>query len=77
MAALGVAALAVAVPFLTATTFIGDDHLFLAYARHADSPLAAFVLDAHGGEYYRPFPMRFGGFSPEWAGARCPLPSSG
>jgi len=57
MAALGIAALAVAVPFFTATTFIGDDHLFLAYARHAGNPLVAFVSDVHGGEYYRPFPM--------------------
>ena len=57
LAVLGMAALAVAVPFFTATTFIGDDHLFLAYARHAPNPLVAFVSDAHGGEYYRPLPM--------------------
>ena len=50
-------ALAVAVPFFTATTFIGDDHVFLAFARHAPNPLVAFVSDQHGGEYYRPWPM--------------------
>lgn len=55
--ALGTAALVVAVPFFAATTFIGDDHLFLAFARHAGSPLAAFLTDRHGGEYYRPLPM--------------------
>jgi hypothetical protein len=47
----------VAVPFFGATTFHGDDHLFLAYARHAPQPFAALVSDAHGGEYYRPLPM--------------------
>ncbi len=58
-AAVGVAALllVVVVPFFAATTFIGDDHLFLAFARHAPNPLAAFVSDRHGGEYYRPLPM--------------------
>ena len=58
-AALAVAAsiLAVVVPFFAATTFIGDDHLFLAYARYAPNPFVAFVTDAHGGEYYRPLPM--------------------
>jgi hypothetical protein len=47
----------VAVPFFAATTFHGDDHIFLAYARHAPHPFVAFVSDAHGGEYYRPLPM--------------------
>jgi hypothetical protein len=58
-AAVGLGALmvAVAVPFFVATTFIGDDHLFLAFARHAPNPLAAFWSDCHGGEYYRPLPM--------------------
>ena len=46
-----------AVPFFVATTFHGDDHLFLAFARHAPHPFVAFVSDAHGGEYYRPLPM--------------------
>jgi hypothetical protein len=71
-ALLAAAALAaVAVPFFTATTFVGDDHLFLAFARHAPSPLVPFVRDQHGGEYYRPLPMalwwvlgRVGGGSP-------------
>jgi hypothetical protein len=47
----------VAIPFFAATTFIGDDHLFLAFARLAPNPLVAFVRDQHGGEYYRPLPM--------------------
>ncbi|HZL17974.1 MAG TPA: hypothetical protein VFG23_09540, partial [Polyangia bacterium] len=55
--AIGVAALVVIVPFFAATTFIGDDHLFLAFARHAPHPWAAFLTDRHGGEYYRPLPM--------------------
>jgi hypothetical protein len=55
--AVAVALLVLAVPFFTATTFIGDDHLFLAFARHETNPLAAFVSDKHGGEYYRPLPM--------------------
>jgi hypothetical protein len=55
--ALGTAGLVVAVPLFAATTFIGDDHLFLAFARLAGSPLAAFLTDRHGGEYYRPLPM--------------------
>jgi hypothetical protein len=65
------AALVVAVPFFAATTFIGDDHLFLAFARYAPNPLAAFVRDQHGGEFYRPLPLtvwwllgRMGGASP-------------
>jgi len=49
--------LVVAVQFFAATTFHGDDHIFLAYARHAPNPFVAFVADAHGGEYYRPLPM--------------------
>jgi len=56
-AALLAVALVVAVPFFAATTFHGDDHLFLAFARHAPHPFVAFVSDAHGGEYYRPLPM--------------------
>lgn len=44
-------------PFFVATTFIGDDHLFLAFARYEPKPWAAFVADRHGGEYYRPIPM--------------------
>jgi hypothetical protein len=44
-------------PFFVATTFHGDDHLFLAFARHAPHPFVAFVSDAHGAEYYRPLPM--------------------
>jgi len=49
--------LVVAIPFFAATTFHGDDHVFRAFARHAPNPFAAFVTDAHGGEYYRPLPM--------------------
>jgi hypothetical protein len=58
-ASIGLATLvvAVAIPFFCVTTFIGDDHVFLAFARHAPNPLAAFVADQHGGEYYRPLPM--------------------
>lgn len=47
----------VAWPFIFATTFIGDDHVFLAFARHARNPLLPFIIDQHGGEYYRPLPM--------------------
>jgi hypothetical protein len=46
--------LAVLVP---TTTFVGDDHLFLTFARLAPNPLVAFIRDQHGGEYYRPLPM--------------------
>lgn len=56
---LGAAALAAAAPFFFATTFFGDDHLFLAFARHVGNPLVAFVRDLHGGEYYRPLWMLF------------------
>ena len=52
-----VAGAIVAVPFFTSTTFVGDDHLFLAFARLAPNPLVAFVRDQHGGEFYRPLPM--------------------
>jgi hypothetical protein len=55
--ALAAAAAIVAVPLFTATTFVGDDHLFLAFARLAPNPLVAFVRDQHGGEFYRPLPM--------------------
>lgn len=58
MTALGAALSALcAWDFVAATGFIGDDHLFLTYARHAPNPLDAFVTDRHGGEYYRPVPM--------------------
>ncbi len=43
--------------FVFATTFLGDDYLFLAFASHQANPLAAFVRDLHGGEYFRPVPM--------------------
>jgi hypothetical protein len=56
-AGLVVALVCVAVPFFTATTFFGDDHLFLAFARHEHHPWRAFVADLHGGEYYRPLWM--------------------
>lgn len=68
---LAIAFAIVAVPFFAATTFIGDDHIFLAFARHQPNPLSAFVADKHGGEFYRPWPMlvwwvlgRLGGGSP-------------
>jgi hypothetical protein len=47
----------VAWDFLAATTFVGDDHLFLAFARLAPHPFGPFGTDCHGGEYYRPLPM--------------------
>jgi hypothetical protein len=47
----------VAWDFVAATTFVGDDYLFLAFARLEPNPLVAFVRDMHGGEYYRPLPM--------------------
>jgi hypothetical protein len=47
----------VAWDFLAATTFFGDDHLFLAFARLSPHPFTPFVSDQHGGEYYRPLPM--------------------
>jgi len=56
---LGAAALAAAAPFFLATTFTGDDHLFLTFARHVANPLLPFVRDLHGGEYYRPLWMLF------------------
>ena len=43
--------------FAAATTFVGDDYLFLAFARLEPNPLLAFTRDMHGGEYYRPLPM--------------------
>jgi hypothetical protein len=64
-------AVAAAVPFFVCTTFIGDDHLFLAFARHTPNPLVAFARDQHGGEYYRPLPMLLW-----WALARLGAPSS-
>ncbi|HXI55276.1 MAG TPA: hypothetical protein VNO55_04425, partial [Polyangia bacterium] len=59
-AALAGAALIVAgalASFAFVTTFIGDDHLFLTFARLVPNPLVAFVSDQHGGEFYRPLPM--------------------
>ena len=47
----------VAWDFAAATTFVGDDYLFLAFARLEPNPLLAFTRDMHGGEYYRPLPM--------------------
>jgi hypothetical protein len=47
----------VAWDFFAATTFFGDDHLFLTFARLAPGPFGPFVTDHHGGEYYRPLPM--------------------
>lgn len=55
--AVALAAGLIATPFFVGTTFIGDDHLFLAFARYEPNPLTAFVEDRHGGEYYRPIPM--------------------
>ncbi|HEX7598377.1 MAG TPA: hypothetical protein VF518_09185 [Polyangia bacterium] len=52
----------VAWDFAAATTFVGDDYLFLAFARLEPNPFLAFVRDLHGGEYYRPLPMLL------WAG---------
>src|SRR3954471_16905896 len=43
--------------FVVGTTFFGDDHIFLAFARYARHPFEAFFADRHGGEYYRPVPM--------------------
>ena len=43
--------------FLVATTFLGDDYVFRAFAHLERNPLVAFVADKHGGEYYRPIPM--------------------
>jgi hypothetical protein len=56
-AGVGLAALVVAAPFFAATTFIGDDHVFLGFARYAAHPFVPFYRDQHGGEYYRPLPM--------------------
>lgn len=52
-----IVALALALAFGWSTDFIGDDHLFLAWARYASSPFEAFVRDVHGGEYDRPLPL--------------------
>jgi hypothetical protein len=46
-----------AIPFFASTTFLGDDHLFLAFSRYAPHPFLPFVTDQHGGEFYRPLPM--------------------
>jgi hypothetical protein len=48
---------AVAWDFAAATTFLGDDYIFRAFARLESNPLVAFAADKHGGEYYRPLPM--------------------
>ena len=58
-ALLGLAAVGLvgAVPFFVSTTFFGDDHVFLAFARHVRNPFLPFVRDLHGGEYYRPLWM--------------------
>jgi hypothetical protein len=56
---LGGAGIIAAVPFFTATTFFGDDHVFLTFARHVGNPFLPFVRDLHGGEYYRPLWMLF------------------
>ena len=53
----GLLASLVAWDFAVATTFLGDDYIFRAFARLEPSPLLAFVADKHGGEYYRPIPM--------------------
>lgn len=55
-AALGFLSLGAAA-FRAVTTFTGDDHLFLAFARYVENPWVAFVRDQHGGEFYRPLPM--------------------
>lgn len=55
-AAAGAVAL-VGAHLFAATAFVGDDHLFLAFARLEPNPLSAFVSDRHGGEYWRPVPM--------------------
>ncbi|HVR63075.1 MAG TPA: hypothetical protein VMU50_14330, partial [Polyangia bacterium] len=57
LAGAGLIALGAGWSFFAATTFIGDDHLFLTFARLVGNPLVAFVSDQHGGEYYRPVPM--------------------
>ena len=57
IAAIAAAVVAAAISFTACTTFIGDDHLFLAFARYTPSPFVAFVRDQHGGEFYRPLPM--------------------
>jgi hypothetical protein len=51
------AGLVAAIPFFAATTFFGDDHLFLTFARQVGNPFLPFVRDLHGGEYYRPLWM--------------------
>jgi hypothetical protein len=43
--------------FMVATTFLGDDYVFRAFAQLEPNPFVAFVADKHGGEYYRPIPM--------------------
>jgi len=58
----------VAWDFAAATTFVGDDYLFLAFARLEPNPLLAFTRDMHGGEYYRPCPCCCGGCSIGGAG---------
>jgi hypothetical protein len=43
--------------FAVATTFLGDDYIFRAFAQLESNPFLAFIVDKHGGEYYRPIPM--------------------
>jgi hypothetical protein len=57
VAALATLLVVVGWDFLAATTFFGDDHLFLTFARLAPHPFGPFIADHHGGEYYRPLPM--------------------
>jgi hypothetical protein len=66
-------ALALVVPFFTSTTFIGDDHLFRTFARHAPNPIVPFVIDQHGGEYYRPLPMAVWWLLERSGGGRIPF----
>jgi hypothetical protein len=67
IAAASAIALIGGLPFFVATTFTGDDHLFLAFSRYAPNPLTAFVRDQHGGEFYRPLPMLLWWVLGRWA----------
>jgi len=57
IAGVAVAVLLVGRDFFAATTFLGDDYIFRAFARLEPRPWLALVADKHGGEYYRPLPM--------------------
>jgi hypothetical protein len=61
-----------AIPFFASTTFIGDDHLFLTFARAEPRPWRALWSDVHGGEFYRPVPMLVW-----WVLGRLPRPVRG